>query len=204
MTSSGATVRQVLLGGQMLLGPQVDALGPDTRLVTLTAGGNDVGYVGDLVALATRNRGGLVGAVIGRVWKGAKPAAERDFAALRNTLGATLAEIARRSPRARIIVATYPAILPPHGTCPALGLTADETALMRGVADQLAETTREIAARHGATVVDMAAVSVGHDACSAEPWTNGFRPGTGGASFHPTFAGAAATARAVAAIADQG
>jgi lysophospholipase L1-like esterase len=61
MTSSGATIRQVLNGGQMYLRPQIDALGPDTRLVTLTAGGNDVSYVGDLVFLAHRNRKNIVG-----------------------------------------------------------------------------------------------------------------------------------------------
>ncbi|MBV1687797.1 hypothetical protein KRR38_08935 [Novosphingobium sp. G106] len=58
MSSSGATVMHVWLGGQMLLPPQIDALGPGTRLVTLTAGGNDVGYVGDITIMAFKRRGG--------------------------------------------------------------------------------------------------------------------------------------------------
>ncbi|WP_125487414.1 hypothetical protein [Edaphobacter aggregans] len=65
------------------------------------------------------------------------------------------------------------------------------------VAEKLAQVTRETAERTGATVVDMAVLSANHDACSAEPWVNGFRPKTG-TSFHPTMAGARATAQAVA------
>lgn len=48
MTSSGATTTEVLHGGQYLQGAQIDALSENTQLVTLTTGGNDVSYVGDL------------------------------------------------------------------------------------------------------------------------------------------------------------
>ena len=76
MSCSGATASHVLRGGQMFLGPQIDALGPGTRMVTLTAGGNDVSYVGDLTAMAFRRRGGLTGILAGFFWKGARPLAE--------------------------------------------------------------------------------------------------------------------------------
>jgi lysophospholipase L1-like esterase len=179
------------------LGPQIDALGPDTKLVTLTGGGNDVGYVGDLTMMAFGNRGGLKGWLLGLFWKGAKTASERDFAGLEHNLVALLAEIRRRSPNARIVVATYPAILPEAGTCEKIGITAAQADLMRPVAARLAEVTRVSAAAVGAVVVDMATLSAGHDACSAEPWVNGIAPDTG-APFHPTLAGAMATARAIA------
>lgn len=182
MTSSGATVRHVLHGGQMMLGPQIDALGADTRLVTLTAGGNDVGYVGDLIAMASG--------------KGVEPATARDFATLEGSLRATLREIRERSPKARIVVVTYPAILPDRGTCPSVGITEEQAAPMRAVAEKLARTTRAAAAGAGATIVDMAALSRGHNACGKVPWVNGFKPGTG-AGFHPTRAGAQATAQTI-------
>ncbi|WP_375402037.1 SGNH/GDSL hydrolase family protein [uncultured Sphingomonas sp.] len=194
MTSSGSTVRHVMYGGQMMLGPQIDALGPETRLVTLTAGGNDVGYIGDLTAMAYRNGGGVLGAAIGAFWKGAKPVAERDFVSLDEKLRATLRKIARRSPHARIVVVTYPTILPGQGTCPSIGLTEEQAALMRTVGEKLAQTTRAVGT--GATIVDMAVLSAGHDACSKAPWVNGFEPETG-ASFHPTLQGARATAKAI-------
>lgn len=197
MSSSGATVSHVLHGGQMGLGPQIDVLGPDTKLVTLTGGGNDVGYVGDLTMMAFGNRGGVKGWLSGLFWKGAKPAGERDFAGLERNLAALFAEIRRRSPQARIVVATYPAILPEAGTCDKLGISAAQADLMRPVAARLAEVTRAAASAAGAVVADMAANSAGNDACSAGPWVNGIAPDTG-APFHPTLAGAEATARAIA------
>ncbi|MCY0389856.1 SGNH/GDSL hydrolase family protein [Robbsia sp. Bb-Pol-6] len=198
MTSSGATLRQVLKGGQFHLGPQVDALGPDTRLVTLTAGGNDVKYIGDLVALAYRNRGGVIGFLVKRFWKGPKPIDERGFPALRNDFDATLAEIARRSPKAQVVVATYPTVLPVDAGCPRLGLTGDQANMMRPVSDALAETTRAAAGAAGAMLVDMATLSVGHDVCSAVPWVNGPYPDKrAGTAFHPTLVGARATADAI-------
>ena len=60
---------------------------------------------------------------------------------------------------------------------------------MRSVAVRLAEVTRAAASAAGATVIDMAVISKGHDACSAQPWVNGSAPAHG-APFHPTLAGA--------------
>src|SRR5580693_568311 len=48
VTYSGATTQDILAGAPGKP-PQLDAVTADTRLVTLTAGGNDVGYVPRLV-----------------------------------------------------------------------------------------------------------------------------------------------------------
>lgn len=58
MTCSGSTAEHVLNGGQFFQGPQIDAVTSSTKLVTLTSGGNDISYIGDLVALGYHNRGG--------------------------------------------------------------------------------------------------------------------------------------------------
>ena len=196
MSCSGATVSHVLRGGQMFQGPQLDALGAGTRLVTLTAGGNDVGYVGDLTALAFRRRGGAIGWLVGRFWKGALPVAERKFDRLQADLVATFSEIRRRAPNARLVVVAYPVIMPAEGSCAQLGIDADEAKLMRAVGERLAGATRDAARAAGATVVDMDQLSAGHDACAAEPWVNGSAPAQG-APFHPTLAGAQATAERI-------
>lgn len=198
MTSSGATIRHVLKGGQIYLGPQVDALGPDTRLVTLTAGGNDVSYVGDLMLLSQHNSKGLMGFFLNAFWKGPKPIGARDFAALGVCMGETLNEIHRRASKAVIVVATYPTILPSKNSCTRLGLTDLQVADMLPVAQRLAETTRLAAHAAGAMLVDMAELSVEHAVCGNEPWVNGSSPEAGaGAAFHPTLAGAQATAQAI-------
>ncbi len=54
MSCGGAVARHLLHGGQYFQGPQVRTITRTTRLVTLTIGGNDVGYVADLSMLAAR------------------------------------------------------------------------------------------------------------------------------------------------------
>jgi lysophospholipase L1-like esterase len=196
MTCSGATSRHVLRGGQYFQGPQLDGVHVDTELITLTIGGNDVGYVGDLALMAHRTQNSVVRWLLNRFWHGPQPVEKRNFSELYEDLRTILQEIARRAPRAMVIVVTYPAILPPAGTCSKLQIDFAEAALMRAVADRLAEVTRAAARQAGAIVVDMATLSVGHDACAEVPWVNGATP-SNGAPFHPTQAGAEATAREI-------
>jgi hypothetical protein len=94
-------------------------------------------------------------------------------------------------------VVTYPAILPPHGSCPTLGISEAEAALMRQVGARLAEVTCTAARETGADFVDMETVSIDHHACAAIPWVNGWKK-TEGTKFHPTSAGAEATAKEIA------
>lgn len=197
MTCGGAVTDHLLNGGQAFQGPQIRAITPQTRLVTVTVGGNDVGYAGDLSLLAARHTDGLFGRAVRLLWSGPKPAEARDFPGLEQRLVRLLAAIHARAPQARIVVATYPAIVPAHGTCPQIGLTEAEAAEMRAVGDQLAATTRAAAAKGGAVLVDMNALGADHHACAATPWIGGWSNG-GIAPFHPTALGAEATARAIA------
>ena len=180
----------------MGLGPQLDALDPETRLITLTAGGNDIRFVGDLTAAAFSNRKDLMGRMIRIFWNGIMDLEARDFPSMAANLAATLGEARRRSPNAQIVVATYPKILPDVGVCPSLGLTEAQAATMRQVEGRLAEATRSVVAQSDAILVDIALLSAGHDACSSQPWVNGARP-VKGAAFHPTLAGAEAAAEAI-------
>ncbi len=197
MSCSGATMRQVLHGGQYFQGPQLDVLSVETEVVTLTAGGNDVRYVGDLAMMAGSKQHSVAGWFLRRVWKGPMPAEQRKFSELSLNLRETLTEVRRRAPRARIFSVTYPSILPLKGTCPALGLSEAEALMMRDVGAELAEITRKIAREGGAEIIDMEMLSRDHHACSPSPWVNGWKK-KDGAQFHPTLAGAEATAREIA------
>jgi lysophospholipase L1-like esterase len=197
MSCGGAVTHHVLRGGQFFQGPQIRTITGETRLVTLTAGGNDVGYIGDLGLLSLRPARTPLGWLVRSTWKGPKPVDGRDWGKLHNELLATLNAIHAQAPHARIVVATYPAILPPSGTCARLRLTAGEADLMRQVGDRLVAVTRAAAAEGGATVVDMHVLGADHSACAAVPWTRGAANG-GVAPFHPTREGARATAEAVA------
>ena len=91
---------------------------------------------------------------------------------------------------------TYPAILPPSSTCPKLGINDADAIIMRQGGDILAKVTRASAKEAAVSLVDMAQLSLGHDACADTPWVNGAVPAQG-AKFHPTTIGASATAEAI-------
>lgn len=196
VTCGGATAAQVVGGGQFFQRPQVRAIDARTRLVTLTAGGNDIGYIGDLSLLAERRSPGLFGWGVRRFWSGPEPAAARDYAGVGARILAAIRIARLRAPRARVVVATYPAILPPNGTCARLRMSAADADLMRQVAERLRAVTASAARRGGALLVDMQQLGAAHHACSAEPWTRGWTTPLAG-PFHPSAAGAAATARAI-------
>lgn len=196
MSCGGAVTRNLLRGGQFLQGPQRRTITRETRLVTITIGGNDVGYVGDLSMLAARHSNTVFGRLVRLFWNGPRTPAERHYDVLGREILATLRAVHAAAPAARIIVATYPAILPRTGTCARLGLTIAEADAMRRVGNTLAAVTRAAAHRGGALVVDMHVLGADHDACSRTPWTYGWTNASL-APFHPTALGAVATAKAI-------
>jgi len=185
MSCSGATIKNVWHGGQAFLGPQIDAIGPNTKLVTLTAGGNDVDYVGDLAMLAYRYRIDLIKRFVGFRWV----VEDKKFSRLESDMTDVLKVITHRAPRARVVLVTYPTILPPTGNCVLTGISDGEAVLMRKVAKKFSEVQRAAALAANVILVDMEGLSIGHDICSQEPWVNGSSP-TDGAPFHPTYLGA--------------
>jgi len=197
MACGGAVTSHLLQGGQYFQGPQIRVVDQRTRLVTITVGGNDTLYIGDLSQLAARHDRTLWGWLVRTFWSGPKVTQQRGFSQFKRELLATIYAIQRRSPRAKVVVATYPTILPPTGTCPALGLSEIEANQMRKVASELAATTAAAAAQAGAMLVDMHRLGAQHHACSQNPWAHGWKNG-GIAPFHPTMAGAKATAAAIA------
>jgi lysophospholipase L1-like esterase len=197
MSCGGAVTANLLEGGQWFQGAQIRVIDQRTKLVTITVGGNDIGFVGDLSMAALRKTGTVLGWLADRFAGTLKPAPQRDFAKLHRELVALIREIHRRAPQAIVVVASYPTVLPPSGTCPQIKLTVAEADLLRGIEHALATTTAAATTEGGAMLVDMNALGVGHDACSSDPWIHGWSA-FGDAPFHPTLAGAKATARAIA------
>ncbi len=58
VSCSGATTAHVLRDPQGARPPQIQAVTPDTRLVTITIGGNDVNYLGSINAYSCQAGGG--------------------------------------------------------------------------------------------------------------------------------------------------
>lgn len=201
MTWSGSKTADILQSGAFFQRPQIDGVGRETKLVTITVGGNDVGYGSDLVLTSYRNKGPVLGFLLGLVSSDPLPTAQRDFQKVYAGLTSAIAEIKRRAPKVKVVVITYPAVLPARGTCSALRISKDQADLMRSVAERLAEVTKAAAAHAGASVLDMATLSAGHEACSAAPWTSGTL--TDETPFHPTNAGTTATSGALFKLVDR-
>jgi lysophospholipase L1-like esterase len=196
VTYSGATTANILSEPQRGAPPQVTALDGTEGLVTITIGGNDVGYVPLLMAaLAPRPFRALP--IIGTKIRGLLDPAARDraLAEVEKSLRTVATAVRSRAPHARILFVTYLALLPPPGT-PAGRLTDEQAQLGRHVADRLAQLTEYAAASTGCEVVPVANMSRDHHAWSTAPWTVGAAwpiPGRP-APFHPNAAGMRAVA----------
>ncbi len=212
VTCSGATTSNIMTTPQHTLSgtlpPQIDAVTPDTRLVTITAGGNDAGYIGALMKIS------MVNAVLRRVpriaprvtgwlhaWAGAVPAAGR-FEAVAGSLARVVETARGHAPKARIVLVDYLSVLGPEGAAQgSLPLTEDEARQVSDAAASLVAAFERAASASGAELVRASAASAGHGAGSADPWVTGLRfgiPFTGGPiPYHPTLAGMSAVARLV-------
>lgn len=196
VTFSGATTAHILRDPQRGYPPQSDALDGSEDLVTVTIGGNDVGYVpllfaGSLPAWARRLP------VIGTGARDLLDPVARESALERVSaeLTAVGSLIRGKAPRARILFVDYLTLLPPPGVA-ASPLSTEVADLGRHVAARLAELTAAAARETGCELVTAAEASRDHHAWSDAPWTLGAGwplPGRP-QPFHPNAAGMRAVA----------
>jgi lysophospholipase L1-like esterase len=204
VTCSGATAQNVLHGGQYFQPPQLDAVSATTKLVTITAGGNDIFYLPNLFAWSCATDPGR----LPFAWRISVCDAKSDADVDRELeqVGASLQEIGaeahRRAPDATVVYVNYTAVLPDTGYCPdKLPITNAQFDRARQLAKTLVAKTAEAARVTGSLLVSAADLTRGHDICSADPWVYGYTfsasPITyGPVAYHPTL-------RAMAAIAAQ-
>ena len=196
---SGGTTSH-LLGPRDAIAPQLDALDEQTRLVTITIGGNDLGYIGRLSAgscLELAKATGATGPACPRLPP--KPG-DQDYRDLATRMDRIAKEVRRRAPRARLVFVDYLTVLPSAGVCPATPLSAEETDTDRELARRLAVLTAKAALDNGADIFRASKLSEGHDACAVDPWMNGYpRPGApiAGTSYHPNAKGMSAIAAGI-------
>ena len=194
VTCSGATTSNLLYGGQLLQPAQVDAVGSKTELVTITIGGNDVFYTGNLTALSCEHQPEAVPPVL-RLFGAcrSKTAAQVDagFNGLGERLHSIVIAIHERAPRARVVFVDYATALPATGTCSRLGVSVEEADVLRATANRLRAKTEKVAAETGSALVRSSALTAAHNVCANDPWVSGLdfprKLGAfGPVPFHPT------------------
>jgi lysophospholipase L1-like esterase len=205
VTYSGATTADVLTDRRNGEPPQVTALDGSESLVTITIGGNDVGYVPLLTAAALPHAVRSVPVLGDRVRELVDPAArDRDLVDVAEKLENVGREVRSRAPRARVLFVDYLTLLPPAGE-EAAPLSGVEAALGRRVAATLERLTAEAAKASGCGLVRASDASRAHHPWSADPWTT--KPSRYGLPIpgrpfpaHPNAAGMRAVAELVAAF----
>jgi len=205
VTCGGATTEDLNSAQFPSVAPQLDALSKDTDLVTLTIGGNDIGF-GDIIVRCVSL--GLLNP-LGSPCKTSYTWTGHDELAvtIENTapkISKALDDIRGRAPHAKILVTGYPAILPDDGSnCPSVvSIAKGDAPWLRDTHKHLNSMIAKQAAEHGAVYVDTYSKSVGHDVCKpvgtrwVEPLiTNAAAP------FHPNAAGEKSMADSVLAAA---
>jgi len=177
--------------------PQLDALTPDTDLVTLGIGGNDFELFGTLLRTCTTQRSAVPESspctdVFARRGLGLQARLDR----IGGRVERALTEILRRAPQARVALVGYPRFAPTTGTCPLrFPLAESDYRTADRIARTLRDQMRQAAEDAGVGFVDMYRASRGHDVCSEEPWVNGQTTDQAAAlAYHPFPAGMDAVA----------
>nr|WP_314543258.1 SGNH/GDSL hydrolase family protein [uncultured Massilia sp.] len=187
---SGATTENILVRGQHGFPAQIEAVTPDTHLVSILIGGNDVGYVGDLFGFSCRSEGK------GDCKVSDTAQLEQRFAALPASLDRVVAAVRQRAPKARIVLVGYLPAVPDDAakTCAALPLAREEAQRMRATMTRLTQVFEAAAKRNRIELVQASALGAGHDACAADNYITGYRPARVPSweepvGYHPTQAG---------------
>jgi len=176
---AGATTTSLVTGGQLL------ALGADTDLVTLTIGGNDIGWSTAVTACLGGTDAQCTGAVA--------LVDARTTSQLPALLDAVYAKVAAAAPNAHVLVTGYPRLFSTeHGAF--LAASPEELSALNAAADTLDTVIAAAAGRAGFQYVDVRTRFARHGANSPDAWILG--PSDPGA-FHPTVDGYEAYTAAV-------
>lgn len=194
VSCSGATTAAILEPWNELPA-QIDAVDGDTTLVTVTIGGNDVFYIGNLMSASCQELAGQ-GKIPSDKCRPPQAATKADYARLEDGLRRIAAGVKQRAPKATLVFLDYPAVLPAKGTCAAIPLPEEAAAAARTATARVEALTAKVAQEAGAKLIKVSALSQGHDACAGEPWMTGF-PTASGAPYHPNLAGMTAQAAAL-------
>jgi lysophospholipase L1-like esterase len=160
---------------------QLSAVSSATTLVSITVGGNDVGFSTVLETCLLSATARCVSAVT---------AAEGEIAGvLPGELDGVLQAIASAAPAARVVVLGYPDLYDLSRSIGCFGLSNTDRADLNHAADQLDSQLQAAAARHRDVFADVRPAFAGHQLCDSASWLHALSFPDLGDSYHPTAAG---------------
>jgi lysophospholipase L1-like esterase len=186
-----AELEDLSISGSTLLGigSQIDRIPKRTDLVTITSGGNDLGYIGGLtmdsieISSPSMGSGSLV-----------------SESELTKRFNDTLAKIPNQAPNSTVYLVEYLTILGPD-VKPKVNVPFNATRVEyhRNVAATLQKATAKAAeGKDWVERIPMATLSQSHGIGSSEPWVNGKGWAAGdGVAWHPRASGMKAVAEII-------
>jgi lysophospholipase L1-like esterase len=162
-----------------LMASQISAVNASTNIVTVTIGGNDIGFaslltqctLGDCNAGLTSTTNALPGSLT--------PALDTVYSAIK----------AQAAPGATVVVLGYPRLFSTSSCLGTTGITATERSNGNVLADKLDTTIAAEAAKYGFTYKSAISAFTGHAVCSSSAWLNGLNIFNTTESFHPNRSG---------------
>jgi len=168
---TGATTADLTRPQSVLLGtnpPQLSFLGPDDSVVTLTIGGDDIGFLGILETCARLGLTDLFGAPCQRHYTaGGTDQLVAAINAAAPKVAAALQQIRARAPRARVLLVGYPDILPGtgDGCWPLVPFAFGDVPYLNRIELDVNQMLATTAQANGVTFVDTYTATIGGDAC---------------------------------------
>jgi lysophospholipase L1-like esterase len=172
---SGATTTDVINN-------QISALSGATTLVSVTIGGNDVGFSNVMITCVLGTDSACVSAI-----NNAENQARTQLPGSLNTL---FNDISARSPGARVVVTGYPEFYDLARSSGCIGLSTTKRTALDGGADVLDSVIQAASADHpGFAYADVKAAFSGHELCDSTEWLHSVDWFNLGDSYHPTASG---------------
>ncbi len=171
---SGATTADVV-------NTQAPTLSASTALVSLTIGGNDVGFSSVMETCVLDSTSSCVSAI--------DTAENEAQTTLPGELDNALNAIKQHAPNARVVVLDYPELYDLSKSSSCIGLSTTDRTDLNQAADVLDAQIQAAAARHGDAFVDVRPYFSGHEICDSSSWLHSVNILDIDESYHPTQAG---------------
>jgi lysophospholipase L1-like esterase len=157
---------------------QVGSITSDTKIVTMTIGGNDIGFVNLILACTTLGCASQIAASQAKITN-----------ELPAKLNSTYAAIKAKAPTAKVVILGYGRPFNNRTCLSATGVTLSEESSLNTLVNNLNATIKARAQAYGFTYADPTTAWTGHDVCASTPFTNGLTILHASDSYHPTRAG---------------
>lgn len=173
---SGATTKDVI-------DSQLSAVSASTTLISITIGGNDVGFASVMETCVLGSNSDCVNAI---------DQAENEVnTTLPGALGTLFSDIRAKAPAARVVVLGYPEFYDLSKSSACIGLSTTKRTALDGGADVLDNQIQQAAARAGFAYADVRSAFAAHEICDTSSWLHSVDWAFLIGSYHPTAAGQA-------------